>query len=115
MTVKTTTIESGNVTILEPKGSLIGGDETDELKKTVKDLLEGGNRKLVIDLGKVTYVNSTALGVLVASHTSYVNRGGKIALRSVNKNIHNIFVTTKLSLLFDVFDSQMEAVASFSK
>ena len=78
MAMKTTTLAGGSVALLEPKGSLIGGDETDELRAAVTDLFEQGNRKLVIDLSKVTYLNSTAIGVLVQAHTSYSKNGGTV-------------------------------------
>ena len=57
MALKTTTLANGTVALLEPKGSLVGGEETDELRGAVADLVEQGNKKLVIDLSKVTYLN----------------------------------------------------------
>jgi anti-sigma B factor antagonist len=114
MALKITNLSSGNIMLIEPKGSLIGGDETDAIKNTITKLLQDGNKKLIIDLGSVDYLNSTALGVLVSGHTSYSKSGGKIKLCNVNKNIQNIFVITKLTLVFDVFESQKEAIASFA-
>ena len=114
MALKTTTLGDGSVALLEPKGSLIGGDETDQLRASVADLVEQGNKKLVIDLGKVTYLNSTAIGVLVTAHTSYKNNGGVVKLCGINKNINNIFVVSKLTMVFDVCESRDEAVKSFS-
>ncbi len=114
MKLKVTVLNDGKVAILEPKGSLVGGDETDELRETVNDLLKKDNKKLIVDLGKVTYMNSTAIGVLVSAHTSYANRGGKVVLCNVNKSINNIFIVTKLSMIFQIESDRMEAVASFS-
>ncbi len=114
MKIKTSPSKGGDVAILEPKGSLVGGDETDDLRSSVNDLLEKGNRKLVIDLGKVTYLNSTAIGALVAAHTSYANRSGKIVLCNVNKSITNIFIVTKLSMIFQVEKDQGDAVLSLT-
>ncbi len=114
MAIKVTKLSEGKIAVLEPKGSLIGGKETDEIKDAIGNLLKEGNKKLVVDLGKVDYLNSTALGVLVSAHTSYAKQNAKIKLCSVNKNIKNIFVVTKLTLVFDVFDSQMDAIASFA-
>ncbi|MGB0768643.1 MAG: STAS domain-containing protein, partial [Phycisphaeraceae bacterium] len=70
-------------------------------------------QKMVIDLEKVTYLNSTALGVLIAAHTNFSKRGGKVALSTVEKNIENIFVITKLNKLFQIHDDQAAALASF--
>ncbi|MDE3056901.1 MAG: STAS domain-containing protein [Bacteroidota bacterium] len=114
MKLKITTLNDGKVAILEPKGSLVGGEETDALREAVNDLLKKENKRLVIDLGKVTYMNSTAIGVLVSAHTSYANRSGNIVLCNVNKSINNIFVITKLSMIFAIEGDRMEAVASFS-
>ena len=115
MAIKVTKLSEGNIVLLEPKGSLIGGKETDELKESLSKLLNDGHKKVVIDLGKVDYLNSTALGALVSAHTSYSKQGGKVKLCNVNKNIKNIFVITKLTLVFDVLDGQMDAIASFAK
>jgi anti-sigma B factor antagonist len=114
MALKVTNLSSGNIVVLEPKGSLIGGDETDDIKNTISRLLKEGNTKLIVDLGNVDYMNSTALGVLVSTHTSYSKVGGKIKLCNVNKNIQNIFIITKLTLVFDVYDSQKDTIASFA-
>ena len=114
MMLKTATEHNGEIIIIEPKGSLVGGEETDELRNAVAESVQKGNKKLVVDLGKVTYMNSTAIGALVSAHTSYVNRQGKIVLCNVNKNINNIFVVTKLSMIFQVADTRPEAISSLT-
>lgn len=114
MKLKTAIEHNGEIMIIEPKGSLVGGDETDELRNVVAESIEKGNKKLVIDLGKVTYMNSTAIGALVSAHTSYANRKGKIVLCNVNKSINNIFVVTKLSIIFQVADNRPEAILALT-
>jgi anti-sigma B factor antagonist len=114
MSVKTTTLQSGKIGVIEVKGSLVGGEETDELRSAVADFVEQGNKKLVIDLGKVTYLNSTAIGVLVQAHTTYTRNKGQVKLCGINNNINNIFVITKLTMVFDVAESRDEAVKSLS-
>lgn len=113
MAIKTTTLNSGTIGVIEVKGSLIGGEETDELGNAVADFIEQGNKKLIIDLGKVDYLNSTAIGALVKAHTNSKKAGGKVKLCGVNKNINNIFVITKLTMVFEVVESRDEAVKSF--
>jgi anti-sigma B factor antagonist len=113
--IKESTLQDGRIVVLELRGNYTGGDETDELRDKIKQLSEAGNLKLVIDLGEVSYLNSSALGVLIASHANYAKRGGEIKLCQLNKNIENLFVITKLSLIFDSYPSQIEAVAGFSK
>jgi anti-sigma B factor antagonist len=113
MAVKTSTLQSGQIGIIDVKGSLVGGEETDELRAAVADFMEQGAKKLVIDLGKVTYLNSTAIGVLVSAHTTFSKNKGHVKLCNINKNINNIFVITKLTLVFDVAETREDAVKAF--
>ncbi|HTR99363.1 MAG TPA: STAS domain-containing protein [Bacteroidota bacterium] len=113
MAIKTSTLDNG-IGLIEAKGSLVGGEETVELRQAVAGFLDREYSKLLIDLSGVTYLNSTAIGVLVSSHTSYARKGWHIKLCGMNKNITNIFVITKLTLVFDVYDSREEAVKSFA-
>lgn len=112
MAIKTSTLDNG-IGLIEAKGSLIGGDETVELRQAVAGFADREYGKLIIDLSNVTYVNSTAIGVLVAAHTTYSRRGWHIRICGMNKNINNIFVITKLTLVFDVYDTRDEATKSF--
>ena len=104
---------SSDVTILTPKGMLLGGKETDELQGKIKELGEAANRKLLVNLGQTTFLNSVSLGVLIAGHSSYAKRDAQMKLCAVDKKIQNIFVVTKLSLVFDVYDTEAQALASF--
>ena len=104
-----------SIAILTPKGYLSGGDETDELERVIKQLGDGGNKHLIINLAETQHLNSTALGVLISAHSNYVRRGGQMKLCAVDKRIENIFVITKLSLVFDVFPTEQQAIASFTE
>ncbi len=99
-------------TIVHLKGQFIGGDETDELRSSLKELSEQGINAAIIDLEKVTYLNSTALGVLISAHASFAKRDAKIILANVAKSIENIFVITKLTLVFPIFETIEEAIKS---
>ncbi|MBP9095382.1 MAG: STAS domain-containing protein [Ignavibacteria bacterium] len=112
--IKITEIKDKDIVVIAPKGNFVGGDETDELRDTIKKLSDEGNKKLVIDLGEVLYLNSTALGVLISAHANYSKREGKIKLCQLNKNLENLFVITKLALIFDSYPTQEEAIQSFS-
>jgi len=105
----------GPIVVITPKGYLTGGDETEELEQAIKTLAEGGNKALVVNLGETQHLNSTALGVLISAHSNYVRRGGQMKLCSVDKKIENIFVITKLSLVFDVYTTEELALASFAE
>jgi anti-sigma B factor antagonist len=104
-----------SIVVLTPKGYLTGGEETDELDRAIKQLGEGGNKHLLINLSETQHLNSTALGVLISAHSSYVRRNGQMKLCSVDKRIENIFVITKLSLVFDVYPNEEQAIASFAE
>jgi anti-sigma B factor antagonist len=104
----------GDVIILYPKGFLMGGAETDELQKRISELEAAGNQKLIINLSDTSHMNSTAIGVLITAHKHYSERGAKLKLCSVDRRIQNVFVITRLSLVFEVYGSEAEAVASFS-
>jgi anti-sigma B factor antagonist len=113
MATKVTTLNNLDVAILEPRGSLIGGEETDEFKAKAKDLIEQGNKKLVLDLGGITYINSTGICALVGIHSAYQKVQGKIRLCNVAKGVQNVFVITKLTGVFDVEEDREQAIKSF--
>lgn len=104
---------SGDVTILAPRGMLLGGKETDELSAKIRELSEAGNKKLLINLGQTTFMNSVSLGVLIAGHTNYAKRGASLKLCEVDKKIQNIFVVTRLALVFETYETCDEATKSF--
>ncbi len=113
MSIKTSTLAENGIGVIEPKGSLVGGDETVEMRQAVAGFVERSYQKLLIDLSHVQYLNSTAIGVLVSAQTTYAKKGWQIKLCGINKNINNIFVITKLTLVFDVHDTREEAIKSF--
>jgi len=100
----------GDVVVLAPEGNFYGGKETDELERALKELQAADNKKLVLDLGKVSHLNSMAIGQLVGAHTNYQKRGGRIFLANVDKRIQNVFVVTKLSLVFELANTREDAV-----
>src|SRR5262245_45829130 len=91
----------GPIAVGTPEGTLWGGDETSKLRETIDDLIQKGNMQLIINLGSVNHLNSTALGLLVSTHTNYAKRNGAVKLCNVEKRINNILVITKLSMVFE--------------
>lgn len=112
MSVKTTSLD-GSIGLIEVSGSLVGGEETDRLRAAVAGFVDREYQKLIIDLSNVTFLNSTAIGVLVSAHTTYSRKGWQIKLCGINKNINNIFVITKLTLVLDVAETREDAVKAF--
>jgi anti-sigma B factor antagonist len=111
--VKVTSNEG--IRIVEMRGEFIGGGETDDLRDALAKESQDGTERLLIDLAGATYLNSTALGVLISAHTSFAKRNAKVALCSVSDNIKNIFVITKLALVFTIYGSREEALAQMGR
>jgi len=108
------TVSNGKIGIIELKGSLVGDRDTDEFREMVADLLEQGNRSLVLDLSKVNYMNSSGIGSVIASHSSFSKNGGRVKLVGLTNNVQNLFVVTKLIDIFDVYDNVNQAIESFN-
>lgn len=100
----------GDIHVITPHKNLLGGDETRELSTTIQDIVATSAPKIVIDLGKVSFLNSTGLGALVAGHVSCNNRQGWFRVARTTKRIDNLFLITKLSFVFETFDTVEEAL-----
>ena len=105
----------GDVAVIELKGKLMGGQETTAVHSKVKDLVANGVKKVVIDLAKVTWMNSTGLGALMGSMTSLRNADGDLKLCHVTDKVKSLFMITKLITIFDTFDSVEDAINAFEK
>ncbi len=101
------------VAIIGLAGRLILGDESNNLRNRIKDLLGKGKTRLVLDLGEVTYIDSAGLGTLVAGFTSAQNQGANLKLANLTNKIREQLSITKLVTVFDVYDSVEKAVGSF--
>ncbi len=104
----------GNVTVLSLSGKLMGGPDAEGVRNAIKECLDSGQKDILIDLGDVSWINSTGLGILIASHVTVTNGGGNLKLSRVSKRINQIFMVTKLHTVFETFETEAEAVASFS-
>jgi anti-sigma B factor antagonist len=105
--------KQGEVAILALKGKLMGGPETQAVHDKVKELAENGVKKVVVDLGKVKWMNSSGLGALMGSLTTMRNAGGELKLAAVTEKVQSLFMITKLITIFETFDSVEDAVSSF--
>jgi anti-sigma B factor antagonist len=103
-----------SITVISLKGSFFGDKETDELQKTIMDEAASGNTRMVLDLSDCDAMNSIAIGVLMRGYTNYKGRGGEIKLCGLGKRMNQIFVMTKLIMLFDHHDTEEQAIASFA-
>ncbi|PYV08856.1 MAG: anti-sigma factor antagonist [Acidobacteria bacterium] len=101
------------VAIIGLAGRLILGDESNNLRNKIKDLLGMGKRRLVLDVGEVTYIDSAGLGALVACFISAESHGANLKLANLTNKIREQLSITKLVTVFDVYDSVEKAVGSF--
>jgi anti-sigma B factor antagonist len=104
----------GEVTVLELSGRLTLGEESMRLKDKINSLLHQGARNILIDLGGVTYIDSTGLGELVSSFTSVKRHEGRLKLFNLGKRSKDLLVMTKLIMVFETFDNEEDALASFN-
>jgi len=98
---------------LKLSGNFFGDGDTDKLRQVLKELAADGNTALVIDLGAVTRMNSMALGILVGAHESYTDRGGRVILADLDKNMQDMLTVTKLTRVFEIGPSLSDALNKF--
>ena len=105
--------EENDVVVIEPKGKIMGGPESTELHDLLHELIEQGKTKVVIDLSKVDWMNSTGLGLLISGLTTLRKADGELKLACVTEKIQSLLTITKLVTIFKSFDTTEEAVNSF--
>ncbi len=103
----------GDVAVLYLKGNLMGGPEGMEVHEKVKSLLSDKLKKIVVDLSKVKWMNSSGLGILMACMTSVNSAGGQLKISGTTEKIKNLFMITKLITIFETYETADRAVASF--
>lgn len=102
-----------DVVILEPKGKIMGGPDATLLHDKLHDFIDQSKKKVVIDLSKVEWMNSTGLGILISGLTTMRNNGGELKLAGITEKIESLLTITKLITVFENFDSVDQAVGSF--
>lgn len=107
-------VADGAVTVLDLSGKITIGEGSVQLREAVKTLLESGNKKILLNLGDVSYVDSSGIGELVSSFTTVKNQQGQLKLLNLTKKIQDLLMITKLLTVFDTYDNEDTAVASFA-
>lgn len=105
--------QNGEVTILAIKGKVTIGEGDVALRQAIQEALNGGARKIVLELSEVSTIDSSGVGEVVSSFTAVTNRGGKLKLLNLPPKVVDILTITQLITVFEVFESEAEAVASF--
>jgi anti-sigma B factor antagonist len=105
--------EEQGVIIIELKGNILGGPDASTLNEQLHQFIDAGKKKIVVDLGQVTFMNSSGLGMLIGGLTTMKNAGGDMRLARPNERVENLLTITKLFTVFQCFGSIEAAVASF--
>lgn len=113
MSLSTSMREVNGVVIVDLSGRITLGEASGKLRDTVRDLLSKGNKKILLNLGDVTYIDSSGLGELVSSYTTAANQGAKVKLLNVQKKVDDLLQITKLYTVFDSFTDESKAVGSY--
>lgn len=113
MALKITERTVGDVTILDLEGRIVLGEESSTLRERVKQLLNQNRHKILLNMANVSYIDSAGLGALVASYTSAKNQGAALKLVNLGSKFREVLQVTKLLTVFEVFDDERAAVASF--
>ena len=107
--------EVDGVSVIEMEGRIVLGEESNALRERVKGLLADNKKKIVLNMGNVTYIDSAGLGTLVAAFHSARTQGATLKLSNLGTKFQEVLQVTKLMTVFEVFDNEAAAVHSFGK
>src|ERR1700760_3598326 len=113
--MKASNRQINGVTVVDMSGRITLGEGSVVLRDSVRDLVTKGQRKILLNLGDVTYIDSSGIGELVSAFTTVRNQGGDLKLLNLTKKVHDLLQITKLYTVFDVKDDEASAVASFAR
>jgi len=111
--MKIETRKVGDVTVLDCSGKITLGEGTMAVRNSVREILKNGGMKIILNLGDVNYIDSSGIGELVSSFTTVTNGGGQLKLLNLTKKIQELLSITKLLTVFQVFNDEKSAIASF--
>ena len=104
MSVKLTTRQVGDVTVVDAAGRITLGEGASMFRDTIRDLAAGGHKKLLLNLAEISYIDSSGIGELVSGFTTVANQGGVVKLLNLTKRVQDLLQITKLYTVFEVFD-----------
>jgi anti-sigma B factor antagonist len=100
------------LTILDLRGKITLGEGSVTLRDAIRNLISNGSKCILVNLGEVTYMDSSGLGELVGAYTSAMNQGASLKLLKLTKRVHDLLQITKLYTVFDIYDDEESAIAS---
>src|SRR5712691_2541934 len=104
--------QAGDVTILDLTGEIRMGEGSTALRNSIRGLVTGGNKKLLLNLGGVSYIDSSGIGELIANYTTASRDGGQVKLLNLTDKVQDLLVITKLLTVFDVYETETDALSS---
>lgn len=113
MSVKIETRKVGDVTVVDVSGRITLGEGSSALRDVLRDLSAQGNKKILLNLSEVSYIDSSGIGELVSGFTSVSNGGGTLKLLGLTKRVKDLLQITKLYTVFDVHEEEAHAIRSF--
>ncbi len=113
MSVRLSTRQVGDVTVVDVSGRITLGEGSSSLRETIRELLAKGHRKILLNLADVSYIDSSGIGELVSGYTSVTNAGGQLKLVNLTKRVNDLLQITKLYTIFDIYDNEITAIRSF--
>ncbi len=113
MSVKIATRVVDGVTLMSCSGTITLGESTSLFRNTLREILQNGARKLLLNLAEVTYIDSSGIGELVGAYTSAANVNAQIKLAKLPTKIYDLLQITKLVTVFEIFDDEAEAIRSY--
>jgi anti-sigma B factor antagonist len=114
MSLKSGSRQVDGVTILDLSGRITLGEGSVVLRDTIRELLGKGEKKILLNLGDVTYIDSSGIGELVSAYTAVRKEGGELKLLNLTKKVHDLLQITKLYTVFDVKDDEAAAIAAYA-
>src|ERR1700689_4174313 len=111
--MKTNVRQVDGVTIVDCSGRITLGEGSVILRDAVRDLLAKNQKKILLNLGEVTYIDSSGIGELVSAFTTVRNQGGELKLLNLTKKVHDLLQITKLYTVFDVKEEETSAIKAF--
>ncbi|HTG16022.1 MAG TPA: STAS domain-containing protein [Blastocatellia bacterium] len=102
------------VSVLDLSGKIVLGEGDGQIRDRIKDLLADGQKRILLNLGDVNYIDSAGLGALISSYTTTKRQGGQLKLVNLTKRIQDLLAITKLITVFETYDNEGQALASFS-
>jgi anti-sigma B factor antagonist len=115
MSLKASTRQVDGITVMDLSGRITLGEGSVILRDKIRELLGQGEKKILLNLGDVTYIDSSGIGELVSAFTAVRKEGGELKLLNLTKKVHDLLQITKLYTVFDVKDDEAAAIAAYSK